>query len=327
MEPTPGKFEVQKFDGKRDFGLWKFKILAQLEIQGLLSVLDEEDSASDPGKSDIDVDVKVDKKKPEKDLRVRSLFSVCLSDVILRKIMHETTALGMWKALERDYQTKSLPNRIYLKKKLSRFKMEEEKTMEENVDSFLKLVADLANIKIDISDEDQAIQLLSGLPPAYEPLVHTLQYGTGRGTLTVNEVMTAAYSKEAELKKKGLLSRGKQSEGLYVDSRGRSSTRNESGNKKPWNKGNNRQRSKSRGKQSSKTDKTCWVCGSDSHWKRDCPERKKGAQNNKAQGGVNIAATLPGPLVLTASLVVSEDDWVLDSGCTFHITPRREGEK
>ena len=80
--------------------------------------------------------MKVDKKKADKDLRVRSLFSTCLSDVILRKIMHETTALGIWKALERDYQTKSLPNRIYLKKKFSCFKMEEDKSIEENVDLF-----------------------------------------------------------------------------------------------------------------------------------------------------------------------------------------------
>lgn len=29
-------------------------------------------------------------------------------------------------------------------------------------------------------------------------------------------------------------------------------------------------------------------------------------------------------MALTSSLIVSEDDWVLDSGCTFHITPRRE---
>lgn len=106
MDPTPGKFEIEKFDGKGDFGLWKFKMLAQLEIQGLLSVLDEDTaSVSDPGKLESGDEVKKDLKKPEKDLHVRSLFSTCLSDVYLRKIMNEQTALGMWKALERDFQT------------------------------------------------------------------------------------------------------------------------------------------------------------------------------------------------------------------------------
>ncbi|KAL0855929.1 hypothetical protein Bca101_061082 [Brassica carinata] len=136
-------------------------MMVQLEIQGLLSVLKEKKaSTSDGGKSEEGVDVKKDPKKAERNLRVRSLFSTCLSDVILRKIMDKTTALGMWKALARDYQTKSLPNQIYLKKKFSCFKMDEGKAVEENFDSFLKLVADLASIKIDISDKDQAIQLL-----------------------------------------------------------------------------------------------------------------------------------------------------------------------
>lgn len=155
MDPTRGKFEIEKFDGKGDFGLWKFKMLAQLEIQSLVSVLQEgESSETDKGKQEEDTEAKKDLRKAEKDLRVWSLFSTCLSDVILRKIMNETTALGMWRALERDYQTKSLPNRIYLKKKFSCFKMEEEKPMEENFDQFLKLFADLASIKIEISDED-----------------------------------------------------------------------------------------------------------------------------------------------------------------------------
>lgn len=33
---------------------------------------------------------------------------------------------------------------------------------------------------------------------------------------------------------------------------------------------------------------------------------------------------LPKPIALTASLTAKSDQWVLDSGCTFHITPRRE---
>lgn len=52
-----------------------------------------------------------------------------------------------------------------LNKKFLCYKMEEDKTMEENFDFFLKLIDDLANIKVSISDEDQVIQLLSGLPP------------------------------------------------------------------------------------------------------------------------------------------------------------------
>ena len=191
MEPTLGKFEMQKFDGKGDFGLWKYKLLGQLEIQGLGSVLKEEMMTTGDEKGDgTEVkEVEIVPRAAEKDIRVKNLLGTCLSDTILRKIMHEPTALGMWKALEQDYQTKSLPNRIYLKQSFASFKMEVRKSIEENLDTFMKLIVDLASLKIMVSDEDQAFQLLTSLLMTYEPLVHTLKYGTGKETLTVNEVI------------------------------------------------------------------------------------------------------------------------------------------
>ena len=322
MEPTLGKFEMEKFDGKGDFGMWKYKMMGQLEIQGLLSVLKEDFTVlTESGKEVEGSDAKVDQKKADKDLRVRSLLGTCLSDSILRKIMHETTALGMWKALEKNYQTKSLPNRIYLKKQFSCYKMEEDKTIEENVDIFLKLIADLESLKVTISDEDQAIQLLSGLPEAYEPLVHTLQYGTGKETLTVNEVVTSAYSKEAELKQKGLLNKSKtDSEGLYVESRGRAQKRsgNSNGNSNNW-----RGRSKSRGKfqsnqRSEENNTGCFICGKEDHWKRECPERRR--RPNSA----NFTKEPVQPLVLTVSNQDTLKEWIMDSGCSFHSTHDKE---
>ena len=310
---------MEKFDGKGDFGMWKYKMMGQLEIQSLLSVLKEDFTVlTESGKEVEGSEAKVDKKKADKDLRVRILLGTCLSDSILRKIMHETTALGMWKALERNYQTKSLPNRIYLKKQFSCYKMEEDKTIEENVDIFLKLIGDLESLKVTISDED--LQLLSGLPAAYEPLVHTLQYGTGKETLTVNEVVTSAYSKEAELKQKGLLNKNRlDSEGLFVESRGRTERRSGNGNgsSNHW-----RGRSKSRGKfqskpQFDKNHKGCFICGDEGHWKRECPERRQ-------RDSANIATEPRQPLVLTVSKQDTLKEWIMDSGCSFHSTPMKE---
>lgn len=117
--------------------------------------------------------------------------------------MKETTTLGIWKALEKEHQTKSLPNRIYLKQRFASFKMKESKSIKDNVDTFLKLIADLVSLKVKCLEEDQAIQLLSSLPPPFEPLVHTFKYGTGKETITVNEVTSVAYDKEMELKQRG----------------------------------------------------------------------------------------------------------------------------
>lgn len=255
-------FELERFDEKGDFRMWKYKILTQLEIQGLSSVLQEEVSEKSSDVKDEEEkdekeekEVNVDPRKADKDLRVRSLLGTCLLDTILRKIMHKKTALGMWQELERDYQTKSLPNRIYLKQMFASYKMEEGKSIEENIDMFLKLITDLVSLEISISYKDQAIQVLSGLPSQYEPLVHTLKYGMGKDMLTLHEVVTSAYAKEVELKQKGLLGRSRScNEGLNFEDRGRSDKRGKQS--KGRGSSRNRYRSKSRDSKDAKS-KAC----------------------------------------------------------------------
>lgn len=64
--------------------------------------------------------------------------------------------------------TKALPNRIYLKQRFYSFKMDENKSIDENVDEFTKLLSDLENMEVKIDDEDQAIFLLNSLPRVYD---------------------------------------------------------------------------------------------------------------------------------------------------------------
>ena len=312
MEAISKKFEVEKFDGKGDFGLWKYKMLCQLEIFGLGSVLKEKTPSTDV-EGEEQKDEKPDPKEQDRELRTKNLISLCLSDLILRKVMQEPTALAMWKALEAEYQTKTLPNRIYMKQRYAGFRMEEHKSIEENMDVFLKLVADLASLDIKISEEDQAIQILTSLPKQYESLVDALKYGSGKEILTVRDVTSSAYSKEVELREKGLLNKSKgNSEGLFAgDNRGRGEKKSD----KTWRA---RSKSNNRSKSRPKFSKECWTCGKEGHFKKQCPERKKPSNS------VNIAEEKEEPLVLVASQQATKDEWVLDSGCTFHITPNKD---
>lgn len=54
------------------------------------------------------------------------------------------------------------------------------------------------------------------------------------------------------------------------------------------------------------------------HFKHDCPKRK-----DKNYETTNVAHEKEHPMILTASVQETKDEWVLDSGCSFHITPTK----
>ena len=108
------KFEVEKFTGKKNFALWKLKVVDLLVHQGLHKELDGV------------------KKKPAsmtysdwEDLDARALNTVRLrlADEFLLNIVDESTTEGLWEKLETLYMTKSWTSRIYLERKLYSLRM------------------------------------------------------------------------------------------------------------------------------------------------------------------------------------------------------------
>jgi hypothetical protein len=112
------KFEVENFNGKNNFKLWKLKmhdLLVQQELHKALA-----------GKT----------KKPTgmtnedwEDLDTRSLSTIQLSlenDVLFNIFGEgEERTIGLWSIMETLCMTKSLTNRIYLKRQLYSLQMKE----------------------------------------------------------------------------------------------------------------------------------------------------------------------------------------------------------
>ena len=72
---------------------------------------------------------------------------------------------------------KSIENRLYLKKRIFCFQHKKGTSMNEHLNDFNKMIADLKNLDVEIDDEDKALLLLNSLPDTYEHLVTTLLYG------------------------------------------------------------------------------------------------------------------------------------------------------
>nr|GEW42584.1 retrovirus-related Pol polyprotein from transposon TNT 1-94 [Tanacetum cinerariifolium] len=191
--------------------------------------------------------------KAELNKKAHRAMILCLGNKVLREVTGETTATGVWSKLETLYMTKSLANKLYLKKKLYTFYMPAGRKIFEHIDVFNKIVLDLANITIKFEDEDLALLLLTSLPASYEHFVDTLLYG--REALTLEDVMATLNSKEIKERSKA---KGDDGEGLYVRRRtDRRDSRQSRG----------KSRSKSRGGRLK-----CYICQSEDHLKRNCPK-------------------------------------------------------
>nr|GEW03723.1 retrovirus-related Pol polyprotein from transposon TNT 1-94 [Tanacetum cinerariifolium] len=102
----------------------------------------------------------------------KALRGIAHKPQILREVIHETIAAGLWLKLESLYMTKSLANKLWLKDRLYTFCM-----------------------KPDIDDEDKAVLLVISLPAFYKHFKEIMLYGN-RETLSFDDVKSALLSKQ-----------------------------------------------------------------------------------------------------------------------------------
>ncbi|GJT50954.1 retrovirus-related pol polyprotein from transposon TNT 1-94 [Tanacetum coccineum] len=141
------KFDIDKFDGKISFAIWKVHMQAVLTHHGykkaLRGIAHKPQSMSDEDWLELD----------EKALATIQLF---LTREVLREVIHETTAAGLWLKLESLYMTKSLANKLRLKDRLYTFRMKPGTSVQDHLDEFNTILIDLENLDVDIDDEDKA---------------------------------------------------------------------------------------------------------------------------------------------------------------------------
>lgn len=320
------KASFQVFNENSDFSLWKTRMKAHLGLAGLKGIVDdfsltktvpltkaegkkveEGDGVTESSQTKEVPDLD----KIEKSEQAMNRIIAHVGDAVLRKIDPRKTAAEMWETLNKLYMETSLPNRIYVQLKFYSFKMSDSKTINENVNEFLKIVAELSSLEIVVGEEVRAILFLNGLSSRYSQLKHTLKYGNK--ALSLQDVISSAKSLERELDELQELERS-SSTVLYTTERGRPPVRNNQ--KGGQGKGRSRSNSNSR--------LTCWFCKKEGHVKKDCYARKRKLEN-ESQGEAGVITE---KLVFSEALSVHDqlvkDLWVLDSGCTSHMTSRRD---
>ena len=147
------QYDIENFNGRNDYGLWKMKMEAILIQQDITLLSDK-----------VLPESMIEKERQEVQRKAYSSIILSLFDQVMRKVSHEKTIVGVWKKLVELYRTQAFPNCIYLKEHLYGFKIEESRPIDDALDEFNKLVLDLESLDIKVEDEDKAIILLNSLP-------------------------------------------------------------------------------------------------------------------------------------------------------------------
>ncbi|VFR03569.1 unnamed protein product [Cuscuta campestris] len=239
-----------------------------------------------------------------------STICLCLANNTLREVLGLTDPVDIWDKLESRYKSKSLTSRLYLKKRLFGLQMAEEANFNGHLDEFNKITTELESIDVKIEEEDKALLLLASLSSSFDNIVTTLLFG--KETLKFDEVVAALLMNETRRGGNGVSNDG---QALVAKGAGRE-----------------RGRSKERGaasqrfKSSSKSFR-CYYCDEEGHFKRDCPKRRK----EKKDGKIPVTAVAEGSkqeseedLFLATTKSLGKSDWILDSGCPFHMCSVKE---
>ncbi|CAM8982590.1 unnamed protein product [Rhodiola kirilowii] len=293
-----GRVEVTAYDGKSDFNIWKVKIKA------LLSHHEDETKWSAEQKT----------KKVEINEEAFNLLILNLTDHVIRKVSTSTTALDVWTRLDILYSNKHAPNLANLKASAFAFKFDNAKSLDDNLDELLKMTILLHGTAHALDATSIVMILMNALPENYQVVKDTFQYS---GAVPEYDLLCSALrTRELELKNQ----KNKSGMNLFVKHK----SFNSQPNKPRFPKHDSKAKTdKSKNNKPQTEVRKCFYCGIKEHLRKNCQKllnkKTKESDTNVATADMHVDVHE----VLIISNKSSHDDWILDSGCSYHMCPHR----
>ncbi|KAG8503336.1 hypothetical protein CXB51_001298 [Gossypium anomalum] len=181
--------------------------------------------------------------------------------------------------------------KLHMKQRLYAYRLEKGASVHEHLTVFKEILSNLEAMEVQYDKEDLGLILLCSLPPSYSTFRDTILYN--RESLIVDDIYNSltSYDKMKHLVVKPV----SQGESLITRGRQDRNTNNDRGRTQEWNPhGESKGRSKS--------------------------------SNRENSGEADVVEDYSGSELLAASVNDSKvsEEWILDSGCTFHMSPNRD---
>ena len=128
------------------------------------------------------------------DQKAKSTIRLCVLDSVLLNVSGEATMKALWDKLWTLYQSKSLVNKLFLRKKLYNLRMKEGDSVTKHLNAFNSVVSHLSSVDIKISNEDKCIGLLCSLPDSWDSLV--IAIGSNATALQFDEIVSSLLTED-----------------------------------------------------------------------------------------------------------------------------------
>ena len=142
---------------------------------------------------------------------------------VINNVSEEDDAYTVWTKLEELLAKKNAQNKAFTIRKLVNLKYKEGQDASEHINNFQGLVNQLNTMKLQLTDEVQALILLGSLPDSWNTLVVSLSNSTPDGNLTLQGVKDNILNEETRRKEQVAIS--SSSEALVTERWGRSKSR------------------------------------------------------------------------------------------------------
>ena len=264
----------------------------------------------------------------------KSTIMLTLSKLVYFNVKDMKTSHELWEKLCGLYEQKSAASQVYWLKQLVDLKMKEGTSMSNHLNDFNTIYSNLVAQEVEFPDSVKALFLLITLLDSWDTFRTAISNSAPPSGLTEANVASSLLTEEVNRKN--------------LDSTQSGTTRYVWWRSQDKGKSQDRARSKSKSRGSLKNIE-CYNCGKKGHLKKDCRSSKKDKKEKQDKGkkkqdesssGVKIEEinavdgdSEEGEILLnsgleSSQLVTTDDlavqDWIMDSGASFHVTPHCE---
>lgn len=276
---------IEKLEGISNYATWKF----QMKLILIDNNLWEYATGRFTEASDL-----------SRDQKAYAKICLLVKPICYPHVRNAKSAAEAWNNLRSAYENMGISRRLQLKRKLSQIKYVNYSTMDHYLGEIISVTQELADIGCTIDDEELAEIMLIGLSSDFDSLVMAIE--ATQVKLTSEFVKSRLI--QGEFKRSDCRNMDTKDKALAVKN---------------------------------KFIPVCHHCKKEGHIKPKCPELRKGKHNKRKQ--LYNASQRSSPIsnakdrdtmlfsthtALVSNSVTATDNWILDSGCTRHMTNRSD---